>query len=205
MNIRYVLASLLVVSSAVACGGTPKPAESPDISTTETSSTEDMPAPPEKDGDPSAAAATNAAAENAGAAGGIIKLATFKLAPIKKGKNDPVIEVKEDGTVSVDGKNVATIKGDQVDSAGGTSMLTIGVDGSLVGNGIKPGYKFEGDELVHENGVKLSVDDEGTVSATKDGKTEPLAKAEGGGAVKRAAIIATVLWLSVPDAKGAKK
>ncbi|MBX3261191.1 MAG: hypothetical protein KIS78_32295 [Labilithrix sp.] len=206
MKTRLFLASALVLSlAATACGGEKKPAESPESTAgiTETSAQEDMPPPPAKEGD--APATPAAEGEAAGAAGGVIKLAAMKIVPVKKGGKDKPIELKEDGTVSIDGKPAATIKGDSVDSSGGTSMVTVGVDGSLVGNGVSPGYKFEGDELVHENGTKLSVDDEGTISLTKDGKTEPFAKAEGGASAKRAALIAAVLWMTVPAKTTAAK
>src|SRR5262249_36213108 len=103
----------------------------------------------------------------------------------------------------IDGKPAAKMKGDQVDSVGGTSMLTIGVDGSLVGNGVKPGYKFEGDDLSGENGLKLTVGDDGTITATKDGKSEEVGKAEGGSSAKRAALVCAVLWMNVPANPGA--
>jgi hypothetical protein len=192
-----LLASALVLSlAAAACGGEPKPANSPE-SITETSTKEDMPPPPAKEGDAPAAPAADTTS-GPGAAGGMIKLVAMKLTPAKKGKNDKPIELKEDGTVLIDGKPAAKIKGDQVDSTGGTSMLTVGVDGSLVGNGVQPGFKFDGDDLVTENGVKLSVGDDGTITASKDGKSEAFAKAEGGAASKRAALIVAVLWMNVP-------
>ena len=201
MKNRLFLASCLVVSlAAAACGGDKKPAEFPENNAgiTETSAKEDMPPPPAKEGDAPVAPA-EAKTEGPGAAGGMMKLSAMKLTPVKKSKTDKPVEVKEDGSVLVDGKPAAKIKGDQVDSTGGTSMLTIGVDGSLVGNGVKPGYKFEGDDLVHESGMKLSVGDDGTITATKDGKSEALVKTEGGAAsAKRAALVATVLWMTVP-------
>jgi len=202
MKTRLFLASALVLSlAATACGGGAKPADAPESNAgiTETSAKEDMPPPPSNESDAPAAPAADTAA-NAGPAGGVIKLAAMKLTPIKKGSKDKPVELKADGSVTIDGKPAATIKGDSVDSSGGTSMLTVGIDGSLVGNGVQPGYKFEGDELVNENGTKLSVDDEGTVSMTKDGKSEPIVKAEGGAASKRAALVATVLWMTVPSA-----
>ncbi|HVH48241.1 MAG TPA: hypothetical protein VM925_38170 [Labilithrix sp.] len=197
MKTRILLASALVLSLAAAACGESKPAKSPDnAGITETSSTkEDMPAPPAKEADAPATPVTDHAA--APTAGGVIKLAALKVTPAKKGK-DKAVELKEDGTVTIDGKPAAKIKGDQVDSSGGTSMLTVGVDGSLVGNGVKPGYKFDGDDLVTEGGAKLSVGDDGTITITKDGKSETLAKAEGGASAKRAALIVTVLWLTVP-------
>jgi hypothetical protein len=206
MKTRLFLSSALVLAlAAPACGGDKKPASSPESNAgiTETSAKEDMPPPPSKDA-PATTPPAETKVDGPGAAGGVIKLAAMKITPAKKGKDKPV-ELKDDGTVSIDGKPAAKIKGDQVDSSGGTSMLTVGVDGSLVGNGVKPGYKFEGDELVHESGVKLSVGDDGTINVTKDGKSEPLAKAEGGAATaKRAALIATVLWMTVPTGSASK-
>jgi len=202
MKNRLFLASCIVLSvAAAACGGDKKPAESPESNAgiTETSSEkEDMPPPPAKEGDV-AAAPEETKADGPGAAGGMMKIAAMKLTPVKKNKTDKAVEVKDDGSVLIDGKPAAKIKGDQVDSSGGTSMLTIGVDGSLVGNGVKAGYKFEGDELVHESGLKLSVADDGTITATKDGKSEPVVKTEGGApTAKRAALVAAVLWLTIP-------
>lgn len=210
MKTRLFLTSAFTLSlAATACGGNTKPAEIPENNAgiIETSAKEDMPPPPASEGEAptTTATATTDAAENAGPNGGVIKLAAMKLTPIKKGSKDKPVELKEDGTVTIDGKPAATIKGDSVDSSSGTSMLTVGVDGSLVGNGVQPGYKFEGDELVNENGSKLTVDDEGTVSMTKDGKREPIVKAEGGAASKRAALVATVLWMSVPSVKAKTK
>lgn len=201
MNIRLALSSILVVCSGLtvtACGGDDKQVKAPEASITETSTQEDMPPPPAKDGD-TAAAPAEAPAEGPGAVGGVIKIVAMKLTSAKKGKGDKAVELKEDGTVLVDGKPAATIKGDQVDSTGGTSMLTVGVDGSLVGNGVKPGFKLEGDEIVGESGVKLTVGDDGTITATKDGKSEPIAKAENGAASKRAALVAAVLWMNIPS------
>jgi hypothetical protein len=204
MKIRLFVASVVVLAlAASACGGPSNPAQSPEgnAAITEASAKEDMPPPPAKEGDaPAAPAADTKGAENTGAAGGVIKLAAMKVTPAKKGK---AVELKEDGTVVIDGKPAAKIKGDSVDSTGGTSMLTVGVDGSLVGNGVKAGFKFEGDDVVNDKGMKLSVGDDGAVTASKDSKTETIAKAEGGAASKRAALILTVLWLDVPANVGA--
>jgi len=198
-NTSLSVLSVLVLSiAASACGADKTHAKSPESNAgiTETSAKEDMPAAPtEKTEVPPA----DVKAAGPGPAGGVIKVAAMKFAPAKKGKNDKAVELKDDGTVTVDGKPAAKIKGDQVDSTGGTSMLTVGIDGSLVGNGVKPGFKFEGDDLAGENGVKLSVGDDGTITSTKDGKSEPIAKVEGGAAAKRAALIVTVLYLTTVD------
>lgn len=197
MNTRLFPAVVLVMCSGiVACGGGKGPT-SPESNAgiTETSAKEDMPPPPNEAHAEAAAAPT---VEGPGAAGGVIKLAAMKLTPAKKGKGDKPIELKEDGTILVDGKPAARVKGDQVDSSGGTSMVTVGVDGSLVGNGVKPGYKFEGDELTGESGLKLTVGDDGSVTASKDGKSAVIATVENGAASKRAALILTVLYVDVP-------
>ncbi len=206
MRTRLFLDSALVLSLAVAaaaCGADKKPAAAPESNAAiaDTGAKEDMPPPPSKDATP---AAETPKADGPGAAGGVIKLAKMKISPAKKGK-DKAVEVKEDGSVAIDGKPAAKFKGDSVDSSGGTSMLTVGVDGSLVGNGVKNGFKFEGDDLVHESGMKLTVGDDGTINVTKDGKTEALAKVDGNAAsAKRAALIATVLWMTIPTASPAK-
>lgn len=194
---RLLFGPALALSLAAAACGDSKPAKSPESNAgiTETSAKEDMPPPKEETSAP--AAETAPKAEPAGAAGGVITVAAMKLTAVKPTKTDKPVELKADGTVTIDGKPTAKIKGDQVDSTGGTSMVTVGVDGSLVGNGVKPGFKFEGDDLVGD-GVKLSVGDDGTITSTKDGKSEPVVKVEGGAAAKRAALIVAVLYLSVP-------
>lgn len=203
MKSRILLASALVLSLSAAACGNDQPAKSPEgpAAVTETSSTkEDMPPPPAKEANteaPTAAAPVDTAAA-APTAGGVIKLAAIKVAPVKKGK-DKAVELKDDGTVSIDGKPAAKIKGDEVTSTGGTSMLTVGVDGSLVGNGVKPGFKFEGDDLVTEGGAKFSVGDDGVISVTKDGKTEKLTKVDNGASAKRAALVVTVLYMTIPN------
>jgi hypothetical protein len=208
MKNRILLASTFALSFvAAACGGEKQPAHSPDsvAGVTETSSTkEDMPPPPAKEVEAAAAPTPETASQAAAAptAGGVIKLAAVKVTPAKKGK-DKAVELKEDGSVTIGGKPAAKIKGDEVTSSGGTSMLTVGVDGSLVGNGVKPGFKFEGDDLVTEGGAKLSVADDGTVTVTKDGKSETIAKTDNGASAKRAALIATVLWLTLPPSVNA--
>lgn len=205
MNTRTLLACVLVICSGLgACGSDRRGAKSPESNAgiTETSAKEDMPPPPATETTAPAPAA-DTKASGAGAAGGMIKVVAMKLTSAKKSKTDKAVELKADGTVTVDGKPAAKVKGDQVDSIEGTSMLTVGVDGSLVGNGVKPGFKFEGDELASDSGIKLTVGDDGAITATKDGKSEVIGKAEGGASAKRAALIATVLWMTIPTTIGA--
>jgi hypothetical protein len=133
----------------------------------------------------------------------MLKLAPLKVTALKSGAKDKPVELKADGTVIVDGKAVAKIKGDEVDSLEGTSMVTVGVTGALVGNGVKAGLKFDGDDVVGEDGLRLTIGDDGTVTGSKDGKSEPLFKAEGGGSAKRAALVVALLWMTVPATIGA--
>jgi hypothetical protein len=184
----------------LACGGDEKKGpRSPESNSgiTETSAKEDMPPPPAKTGD--GATATDVKPEGQGAAGGMLKIAAMKVTTTKTAKGAPKpVEVKADGTIVVDGKAAAKIKGDQVDSTEGTSMVTIGVSGGLVGNGVKSGFKFEGDDLVSDDGLKVTVGEDGAITATKDGKSETFAKAEGGAAARRTALVVAVLWMNVP-------
>lgn len=129
--------------------------------------------------------------------GAMIKLAPLKVTPAKRGK-DKVVELRDDGAVLIDGRRAAKIAGDHVESADGTSMLTVGVNGSLVGSRVAPGFKFDGDDLVTDAGAKLSVDADGAIIVTRDRDTEILARMEGASSGKRAALIATVLWLTIP-------
>lgn len=200
MNTRLFLTSSLVASLVLsACGGEqkhPKSAES-DVMM-DTSSKEDMPPAPVKEVEATAPTTTPATTTASGSVGGAIKVAAMKFTPAKKGKTARSIELKDDGTVNVDGKAAAKIAGDSVDSTRGTSMLTVGLDGSLVGNAVNPGMKFDGDAVVHENGMKLTVDDDGTITASKAGKTEAIGKAEGAAASKRAALVVAVLYMNIP-------
>ncbi len=190
------LALLLSTSFVlVACGGDKKPVKDPaSITAAPAGGEADMPpADPEPAAKPADAAAKPS--DGTGAAGGMLSVVDMKFEPAKKGKNDKPLEVKSDGSVMVGGKLVAKISGDEVKSDGGTTMVTVGVDGSLVGNGIDPGFKFEGDDLVTAAGAKLSVGDDGTVTATKDGKSETLGSF-GSGKAKRAALVVMALWLT---------
>lgn len=152
----------------------------------ETSPASDMPpAPAEKAAPAEDAAATTTKTSESLA----IKISPMKLVPAKKGKT---VEVKKDGTITADGKPVAKISGDQIDALDGSgTLVTVSMDGSLIGQAVRPGLKLEGDDLVSDKGAKISVGDDGTVSSTKDGKSETLAKVEGGADAKRTAVLVT--------------
>ena len=142
---------------------------------------------------------------------GVIQIAAMKLVPAKKAKDDKPVELKADGTIVVDGKPFAKVAGDQVDALdGGGTLVTVGVDGSLVGQAVKPGFKFDGDDLVTDTGAKLSIGDDGTITMAKDDKAETLGRLEGGEKAKRAALIVIVLTMkptatASPPAGKAKK
>lgn len=199
--IRFAMRTAQLLSAAVlvvlaACGGEKKPAQAPEPVVGANSGQADMPpSPSEKSGEaaPGEQPKTNAAETQSLA----IKVAPMKLVPAKPGKNDKPVEVKADGSINVGGKTVAKISGDQVDATDGSgTLVTVGMDGSLVGQGIKPGFKFVGDELQGENGTKLSIGDDGTINATnKDGKSEVMGKLEGGEKAKRAGVLVALLMV----------
>jgi predicted small lipoprotein YifL len=199
MKTRTTIAMVLALAFPLAACGQSKPAQSPDDVAAETTSTSpDMP-PPAKEATaaPEAAAAPAEAAPAPAVAGGVIKIAALKVTPAKKGK-DKTVDVKDDGTVSIGGKAAAMIKGDSVDTVRGTSMVTVGIDGSLVGNGVAPGFKFDGDDLVTDGGARLTVGSDGAITASRKGKTATLAKTDGPPDAKRAALVVTVLYMTVP-------
>jgi hypothetical protein len=206
MRTLKALSAVAVLAVLQACGGEPKPAHSPEPTLTSDSSQADMPAAPaDKASEPATEDKPGADAQS-----GIIKVAAMKLVPAKKGKDDKAVELKADGTITVDGKPFAKVAGDQVDALdGGGTLVTVGIDGSLVGQAVKPGFKFDGDDLVTDTGAKLSIGDDGTLTSTKDDKAETLGKLEGGEQAKRAALIVAVLTMkttapAVPAAKSKK-
>jgi hypothetical protein len=208
MNKLSLLGTVSMALVLVACGGETKPAKAPEPVVGAADAKTDLPPGHDKDGESTAdkdhGKGNDDKAEKKaekGPAGGMITVAAMKFTPAKKGKADKALEVKQDGTVTADGKTTAKIAGDEVKDATGTTLVTIGVDGSLVGTGVKPGLKFQGDELTAESGAKVTVGEDGTVTLAKaDGKSEPLGKFEGGASAKRAALLVTALWLMPADA-----
>jgi hypothetical protein len=205
MNARVFVGAIMMglVFTAAACGGDRKGARSPDdvAETSSAGAKEDMPASPDGTAAPSSTPSTTDT--HTGAAGGMLAIAPMKLTAANPGKDDKPVELLADGSVVVGGKTVAKIKGDEIASTGGTSMVTVGVTGALVGNGVKSGLKFEGDEVTGEDGSHLSVADDGTITSTKDGKADPVGKVEGGTTAKRTALVLAVLWLPPPGAPAA--
>lgn len=187
------VASLLVLSACAADRKHGRSSETPVAA--ESSEKSDMPATPaEKGASPETAAADAKPAKTESLA---IKIAPMKLTPAKKGKT---VEVKKDGTITADGKAVAKISGDQIDALDGSgTLVTVSMDGTLVGQAIKPGFKLDGDKLVSDKGVEVTVGDDGNVTSTKDGKSETLAKLEGGADARRTAVLITTILVAKPS------
>lgn len=188
----FTALALVVLSACAADRKHARSSEAPIVA--ESSKGEDMPAAPaEKTAAPSDKPADATPAKTESLA---IKISPMKLVPTKKGKT---VEVKKDGTITADGKPVAKISGDQIDALDGSgTLVTVSMDGSLVGQAVRPGLKLEGDELVSDKGAKVSIGEDGTVTSTKDGKSETLAKVEGGGDAKRTAVLVTTLLVAKP-------
>jgi hypothetical protein len=157
-RLRLALVLLFVTAATTGCGGDRKGARSPENpanqDTTESASKEDMPPAPMTDIANAPVAPTDPHT-SVGAAGGMLMIAPMKVSVLKPAKTDKPVELAADGTVKVDGKPVAKIKGDEIGSTEGTSMLTVGVTGALVGNGVKQGLRFDGDDVVGDDVVAV--------------------------------------------------
>jgi hypothetical protein len=186
------LASLVVLSACAAERKHARSSETPIVA--ESSDKSDMPAAPAEKGTTAEATPAQATPTTESLA---IKVVPMKLTPAKKGKT---VEVKKDGTITADGKAVAKISGDQIDALDGSgTLVTVSMDGTLVGQAVRPGLKLEGDDLVIDQAVKVSFGDDGAVtSTTKDGKSETLAKVEGGADAKRTAVLITTVLVAKP-------
>jgi hypothetical protein len=173
-----LVASLAVLVAA--CGGPPKNADDATTSaastTTPADHAADMPPTPGdapgagKAADP-AAAATKSDATPATTAPAFKIVALKLVAPAKHAKKlgFTTIEVKDDGSITVDGKAAGKFANDQLQDGSGTALLSVSQDGTLSGDAAK-GAKFgANDELALDGGAKLSVADDGSVLMV-DGK-----------------------------------
>ena len=188
------VASLVVLAACAADRKHGRGTEAPIAN--ESSEKSDMPAAPteKSTGETPAATAEAAPTKTETLA---IKIAPMKVTPAKKGKT---VEVKKDGTITADGKPVAKIAGDQIDALDGSgTLVTVSMDGTLVGQALKPGFKLDGDKLVTDKGVEVSLGDDGNVTSSKDGKSETLAKVEGGSDAKRTAVLVTTVLVAKPS------
>lgn len=188
------VASLLVLSACAADRKHARSSEGPIANETSSSEKSDMPDAPVAKGAPAEAAPAATPTKNETLA---IKIAPMKVTPAKKGKT---VEVKKDGTITADGKAVAKISGDQIDALDGSgTLVTVSMDGTLVGQALKPGFKLDGDKLVTDSGAEVTVGDDGSVTSTKDGKSETLAKVEGAADAKRTAVLVTAVLVVKPS------
>jgi hypothetical protein len=185
------VASLLVLSACAADRKQGRSSETPIAA--ESSDKSDM---------PEGAAEKAAATPNEASAGATkteslaIKNAPMKLTPAKKGKT---VEVKMDGTITADGKPVAKIAGDQIDALDGSgTLVTVSMDGTLVGQAVSPGLKLDGDKLVSDKGIEVTLGDDGNVTSTAGGKSETIAKVEGGAEARRTAVLVTAVRVARP-------
>jgi hypothetical protein len=212
MKLRLLGTVAFVSLLTAACGAAPKHAKSAEAvpetaeGSTSASPNEDMPPAPaakQAEAAPPPASADTPPLPTSEASGGMIKIAPMTLTTAKAQASS--VKLESDGTIKIDGKPAAKVKGDEVTSTRGTSMVTIGIDGSLVGSGVKAGYKLEGYDLIGEGGLRVNVGDDGTLTASRDGKSEAVGKADGAGTSKRTALILAALYLDVPSNPGEVK
>ncbi|MCL2778148.1 MAG: hypothetical protein FWD73_09100 [Polyangiaceae bacterium] len=184
----FALSALLLTA---ACGGSEPAAKAPEAETAEAATATPTEMPP-----PAPTAAETPAPPPPEAAPAPpqpkIDVAAMKFSPKKGGKARP-FEVKGDGTVTGhDGKTLLRISGDHIEDASGKTLVTLGSDGSLMGE-FKGTLRMMGDDVVGDD-EKISVGDDGTVTMTRGKKTEPVGKFEGSaGAKKTAALVMLAL------------
>ncbi|WP_394822687.1 hypothetical protein [Pendulispora albinea] len=139
-----------------------------------------------------------------------ISVSALKITP--KGGKVKAIEVAADGSITADSKPVGKVSGDSVQDASGTTLLSVSKDGSVSGGTAPAGLKFgAGDELASDDGAKITVNDDGTITHTKPKakKADTIAKVDGGSsAAKREAALVAYAWLvakppAAAPAKGA--
>jgi len=122
----------------------------------------------------------------------------LKITPAKAGKVKS-IEVSSDGSITADGKPVGKVSGDGVADASGTSLLSVGSDGSVTGGNAPAGAKFgSSDELSSDDGSKLTVNDDGTITHQKPKakKADTVGKVDGASSSgKREAALVALAWL----------
>lgn len=203
---RTKISGILFASFLVAaCGG-----ENPEPKTPETEATPaasapaDMPpASGEKTATETAPAPADKPVEKAAPAPEkpSLAVAAMKFTPKAKGKK---LEVKADGSVVADGKAAGKIAGDHIEDSSGKALVTLGTDGSLSGDNLKPGAKVSGDEVVADDGSKVSVGDDGTVTVQDGaGKPQQVGKFDNVGSAKKTAALVVVAWMMPAKAAAA--
>lgn len=204
MSPTKISAVLFASFVLAACGGDKPEVKAPEGETPAVASNApaDMPAPASTTADKPADKPADAPADKPAAAPEkpSLAVAAMKFTPKAKGKK---IEVKADGSVMADGKAAGKIAGDHIEDASGKALVTLGTDGALAGEGLKAGAKMSGDDVVAEDGSKVTVGDDGTVTV-QDGakKPEQVGKFENVGSAKKTAALIVVAWM-MPKAAAA--
>jgi len=127
-----------------------------------------------------------------------ISVVALKITPAKAGKVK-AIEVSSDGAITADGKPVGKVSADSVSDASGTTLLSVTSDGAVSGSSAGAGLKFSAsDELSSDDGLKVTVNDDGTITHQKPKakKADTVAKVDGASSSgKREAALVTLAWL----------
>jgi hypothetical protein len=170
-----LMAALVALVASTACGGSPPPKSADEAmsSAPATSSTADMPPAPSTPSSASTDPQTPAASTAAPVRVVALKLAT----PAKDAKKVgfTTLEVKDDGSLLIDGKPHGKIAADGLKDDSGKSILTVGTDGAVSGENAKPAKFSANDELVLDNGAKIQVADDGSVLVVDEkGKGDPI-------------------------------
>jgi hypothetical protein len=191
-----LFASLLVA----ACGGDKPEPKTPETETTPAAAaTTDMPAPSgDKTGTDTAATGDKPAGDATTTPAPApekpsLAVAAMKFTPKAKGKK---IEVKADGSVMADGKAAGKIAGDHIEDSSGKALVTLGTDGALSGDNLKAGAKVSGDDVVADDGSKVTVGDDGTVTVQDGaGKPHAVGKFDNVGTAKKTAALIVMAWM----------
>lgn len=194
---RTKLSAILFASLFVAaCGGDKPEPKTPDTEATPAASaTADMPAPmSDKTGTDTGGGDKPAVDKPAPAPEKpSLAVAAMKFMPKAKGKK---LEVKTDGSVMADGKAAGKIAGDHIEDSSGKALVTLGSDGALSGDNLKSGAKVSGDDVVADDGSKVTIADDGTVTVQDGaGKPQQVGKFENVGSAKKTAALIVVAWM----------
>lgn len=82
-------------------------------------------------------------------------------------------EIKDDGSVVVDGKPMGKFVGNELQDASGKTLISVGTDGVIKMDGATKTMKFNDKDEVETEGDKLIVGDDGVVKMLKaDGKPD---------------------------------
>jgi hypothetical protein len=197
-----LLAALAALVATTACGGSPPPKSADEATTAAPASTADMPPPPAATPSTASTAASDTATTPAPSTTSGLRVVALKLvAPANQAKKlgFTTLEVKDDGSVVVDGKPRGKVTSEGLKDDSGKTVLGVSADGAVTGDNTKPAKFSANDELVFENGAKIQVADDGSVLMVDDkGKGDPMpAKFDGvsAWAKREAALIVAAMFL----------